>query len=192
MSDTSPAPHRRSPRGKLHDDQVLERLRLGLRAGLYREEAAIGAGISPSTFYRWMKEGEAHYLAELESYAAHEGPEEEWEPPEPSRQRQVWETVKEAEATAELAMVGVIRKAATGSEDVAPTWQAAAWWLERKMPTKWGRKQRIDLEHSGEVAVPGEPRQVAPSSDEERLAIAALLDGAGALDVTEEEEEQDA
>ena len=176
---------KRSPRGKLHDPDVLHRLVLGLKAGLYREEAAIGAGISVSTFYRWMKEGEAHHTAELDAEAAHDPENGEWEPPQHSRQREVWEAVKEAEAIAELNMVGVVRTAAH-----AGTWQAAAWWLERKMPKKWGRKQRIDLEHSGEVAT-GVPREALPSSDEERLQIAAILNSSGALDVEGEEVQDD-
>lgn len=177
MTGSSPEPRRRSPRTKLYDDTVLNTLVNGLKAGLYREEAAIGAGISVSTFYRWMKEGEAHHHAELTA-AAQNTDNPDWEPPEQTRQRVVWEAVKEAEATAELGMVALVRKAAFDG-----TWQAAAWWLERKMPTKWGRKDR--LEHTGEVAA-GEPKVVAPASDAERLSIARILDDAGALHVEED------
>lgn len=172
-------PARHSHRHKLHDDEVLQRLTTGLRAGLYREEAAIGAGIGTSTFYRWMKEGQAHAEAETEAALANtDNP--DWEPPEPSRQRVIWEAVKEAEATAELAHVANIRQAALGG-----AWQASAWWLERKMPGKWGRHDRV--EHSGDLASVGEPREVAPESEEARLAIARLLDEAGALDGEEQE-----
>ena len=177
MSTTSPEPRRRSPRTKLHDDTVLEQLTQGLKVGLYREEAAIGAGISVSTFYRWMKEGEAHHHAELAA-AADNADNADWEPPEHTRQRVVWEAVKEAEATAELGMVGLVRKAAFDG-----TWQAAAWWLERKMPQKWGRHDRV--EHSGDVAVAGEPREVVPESEEQRLEIARILADAGALEEQE-------
>ena len=31
-----------------------------------------------------------------------------------------------------------------------PTWQAAAWYLERKHPDRWGRRERVDLKHSGQ------------------------------------------
>ena len=34
-------------------------------------------------------------------------------------------------------MVGVIRRAAP------TTWQAAAWWLERKFPEAWGKDTEI-------------------------------------------------
>lgn len=168
-------PSRRSNRHKLHDPDVLHRLTTGLKAGLYREEAATGAGIGTSTFYRWMKEGQAHAEAEAQEAANHlDDP--DWEPGEPTRQRVIWEAVKEAEATAELAHVANIRSAA-----MSGTWQASAWWLERKMPRKWGRHDRV--EHSGDVAVAGEPRVVVPQSAEEAVRIARILDDAGALEV---------
>lgn len=49
--------------------------------------------------------------------------------------------LKQAEAEAEAAMVSLVRKAAP------TTWQAAAWWLERKLPADWSLKNRH--EHSG-------------------------------------------
>lgn len=178
MSTNSPTP-RRSNRHKLHDPDVLQRLTTGLKAGLYREEAAIGAGIGTSTFYRWMKEGQAH--AEAETQAALDNLDNpEWEPDEPTRQRVIWEAVKEAEATAELAHVANVRQAA-----MSGAWQASAWWLERKMPQKWGRHDRV--EHSGDVAVAGEPREVVPESEEQRLEIARILADAGALEEQEQE-----
>lgn len=39
-----------------------------------------------------------------------------------------------------MASVGVIRHAARD------TWQAAAWWLERRYPDEWGRKDRITVQ----------------------------------------------
>lgn len=49
--------------------------------------------------------------------------------------------VKKAEAQAESEMVAVIRKAAI------TTWQAAAWWLERRLFNDWALKSRH--EHTG-------------------------------------------
>jgi transposase len=45
--------------------------------------------------------------------------------------------LKKAERKAEGRMVGVIRRAAP------TTWQAAAWWLERKFPEAWGKDTEI-------------------------------------------------
>jgi hypothetical protein len=47
------------------------------------------------------------------------------------------EAVEKAEAAGEIAAIGVIRTAALD------TWQAAAWFLERKHHARWGRKAEI-------------------------------------------------
>lgn len=48
------------------------------------------------------------------------------------------DAVEKAEADAEARFVGQIVKAAHGG-----TWQAAAWWLERRNQNSWGK--RIDV-----------------------------------------------
>jgi hypothetical protein len=50
------------------------------------------------------------------------------------------EAVEKARADAEARMVAVIMKAAPVS------WQAAAWWLERSFPSRYGRCTRIDAD----------------------------------------------
>lgn len=57
------------------------------------------------------------------------------------------DAVKKAEAEAELSSVQTIRKAA------ADTWQAAAWWLERRRPAEWGNSHvvRVRLEREIEA-----------------------------------------
>lgn len=47
--------------------------------------------------------------------------------------------VLKARAEAEQRNVMIIEQAAITS------WQAAAWWLERKFPDRWGLKQRIEV-----------------------------------------------
>ena len=51
------------------------------------------------------------------------------------------DAVEKAEAEAEQYFVGRV-KAATAEQ-----WTAAAWWLERKRPDDWGKRER--LEHTG-------------------------------------------
>jgi transposase len=53
--------------------------------------------------------------------------------------------VKNAEAEAELASVRVIREAAV------TTWQAAAWWLERRRPEEWSNSHVIRVKLEREV-----------------------------------------
>ena len=55
--------------------------------------------------------------------------------------------VEKAEADAEVRNVAIIQKAAP------ETWQAAAWWLERRRPQDWARTERLDLKHAGKVEV---------------------------------------
>lgn len=143
-------------RQKRDDPDVLDRLVNALRAGAYREQAALHAGISVATFYRWMKEGEA---AEAEEIPASE-----------SRAREIREAVQNAEASGELHLLAIIK------EQAPKSWQAAAWILERKYPNKWGRFDRV--EHSGKVIVPD---VAVPSSDVARVEIAKILEDAGAL-----------
>ena len=51
------------------------------------------------------------------------------------------EALKSACAQAYMRNLGIIQKAAT------KMWQAAAWWLERKFPEEWARRDRF--EHTG-------------------------------------------
>ena len=52
--------------------------------------------------------------------------------------------VEKAEAHSVVRNVAIIQRAAE------ETWQAAAWWLERKRPDDWGRRQRMDIGTSQE------------------------------------------
>jgi hypothetical protein len=50
------------------------------------------------------------------------------------------EAVEKTRAQAEVRAVALIRKAAMDG-----TWQAAAWFLERSHPGKWGRQGRLEV-----------------------------------------------
>lgn len=89
-----------------------EKILNALRAGNYRVAACKWADVDISTFVRWMKRG-SQGEEPFAQFAAQ---------------------VKQAEAHAEASLVATIRKAASD------TWQAAAWLLERKYTTRWGRR----------------------------------------------------
>lgn len=57
------------------------------------------------------------------------------------------DAVKQAEADAELAMVERVRLASVD------TWQAAAWWLERKLKQDWSARQEQTGADGGAVRV---------------------------------------
>ena len=88
-----------------------------LRAGNSRRDSALYAGVSETTFYSWMSRGR------------------EGEP----LYAEFLEAVEKAEAQSVVRNVAIIQRAAE------ETWQAAAWWLERKRPDDWGRRQRMDI-----------------------------------------------
>jgi transposase len=85
-----------------------------IEKGNYANTACWLAGISDVTYYHWKQRGERGE----EPYAS------------------FLKAVKEAEAKAEADALKIITEAARNS------WQAAAWYLERKKPDKWGRKER--------------------------------------------------
>jgi len=73
--------------------EVRERISKAIRAGNYFEAAARAAGISPSTFYRWLERGQQ----ESEGIYC-----------------QFREQIKRAEADSEVHAVALIRKAMPG------------------------------------------------------------------------------
>lgn len=105
------------------DDAVAGRVLQALRAGNYLDTAAAFAGVHRSTLHDWLKKGRAENARE--PYAS------------------FVDDVDEAMGDAEAMFVARIAKAA---ED-ARNWTAAAWWLERRFPDRWGRRDR--LEHTG-------------------------------------------
>ncbi len=76
------------------------------------------------------------------------------------------EAVEKARADAEARMVAVIMKAAPIH------WQAAAWWLERSFPGRYGRRERI--EHTGGDGGPVKVEVYRPLKPERALELARL------------------
>jgi transposase-like protein len=109
--------------------ELQEEILRGIRAGAYPEVAAQRVGIGSSTFYQWMQRGrqarEAGHPDQFTEFA---------------------EAVEEAKGHAETRAVAVVLKAAEKS------WRAAAWWLERTRPQRYGHKHT--LEHGGDPENP--------------------------------------
>ncbi len=102
------------------------------------------AGIHPDTAYGWLERGE--YPAKAHIYA------------------EFSEAIMQARAQDEMRRIGRIEQAARGGavtyhktttyEDgrtiteertAPPEWQADAWYLERRLPDSWGKKERVDV-----------------------------------------------
>jgi transposase len=87
------------------------------------ETAAQAVGICRKTFYNWLDRGEK-------------------EEPEFI---QFTHNIKKARAKSEMRHVEVIEDAMDKS------WQAAAWWLERRNRDKWGQHTEQKIEHTGKI-----------------------------------------
>lgn len=131
---------------KLRPD-LQQKIISSLRAGNYFDAACLSAGIHESTGYRWLQRGEAE-MQRLDNDSR----------ARPKAEEAVFvdfcKAVKEAAAEAENEYVALIKHAAKGTlirtdgtrVPYEGQWQAAAWWLERRFPDKWGRQR---VEHTG-------------------------------------------
>jgi len=111
---------------KLTPELTIEIVRL-IEMGCYYDTAAAACGISRDTMHRWMRDGARCKTPELKVFS---------------------DACKRADARAQAAAVERIRKAG------ADVWQADAWFLERKWPALWGRRQAYDVNmRGGEVKI---------------------------------------
>jgi transposase len=131
--------------------EVAERLLLALRGGNYRKVACDYAGISQRTLRYWLQLGR--------------------ERPK-SRYAEFRRQVITAEREAEMAMVGTILRAAKDDP------KHAEWWLARKYPDRWAKREEHRIAGPGggpiqteaKVGVEVDDRR-PPMSDEERARL---------------------
>lgn len=111
--------------------EIQTRIVEALSGGNYLDTAAHYAGIAPSTLYNWLDRGRRELSRQQNDH-------------EPREDEQIYvdflESVEKARSRAEVQSVALIRKAA-----MEGTWQAAAWFLERSYPRKWGRMDRHEV-----------------------------------------------
>lgn len=113
-------------------DEIQTNICNALRAGNFCEEAAVAFGLSTSTFWRYMQVGEDVAKAKL----ACEEKGTKWQPATKHDDRMLafWDAVTRARAHSEIEAVALLRK---GMKD---DWRAAAWYLERAHPSRWGKR----------------------------------------------------
>jgi len=140
------------------DSERQKKLLSAIRMGNDKKVACAVAGISEATLYRWLE------LAQKKNARA--------------ELREFRESLERAEAEAEAIKVGRINQAADNGR-----WQAAAWWLERKHPERWGQQTKIKAELSGP-----DGRPIAISIEEARKIVLEMLnEGEGSGLITEGE-----
>ena len=111
------------------DQELIEQVSLIIRQGNYAQTACEMVGIGTTTYYRWLETAEKDNA--------------------PKIYREFRDAIKRAEAQAEVRSVTRIMQAADEG-----TWQASAWYLERKHPTKWGRNDKLRQEITGADGAP--------------------------------------
>jgi hypothetical protein len=144
----------KSPQGRksfLIDRQIFNRLRDALAAGNTYQNACAMAGIGRTTFYRWLEESE--------------------KAPEGHPLREFRDMVLKACAIAEHRNLMAIQKAAPRH------WQAAAWFLERRNPHKYGRREVVTVggDLNGVPVLTGQLSEKSLSDEGTMAALAAVL-----------------
>ena len=138
-----------------------------IRQGMFAGEAAALAGITTNTVHRWLQAGR-NYL----------------EAGEPERLEAVfYQKVQRAHAEVELESIQAIRAAGQNPAH----WSAAAWFLERTRPGRYGRVDRNQLEIQGSLGLVqanlnGHPDDSAPDGTAVLTAIAEILSAGAAED----------
>ena len=107
------------PKQKL-TQEVADAIIESIEAGSFASVAARAAGVSRASFWRWVREGR--------------------KPGAPAAWRKFAERYDTAAAMAETDAVKVVRNSMVDGE-----WQAAAWYLERRSPKRWGKAQDQNL-----------------------------------------------
>lgn len=97
---------------------IQEKILTVIKLGAYRSAACDFAGITAETLRNWIRRGENEGVGPYWEFAT---------------------AVKQAEASACLKALGTIRNA------MEQEWQAAAWFLERKRPKEWAKRERHEL-----------------------------------------------
>jgi hypothetical protein len=132
---------KRTGRPAVLTPEVTESIVNALKAGAYIETAVVFAGISKSTFYRWMQRGEREKSGLHASFR---------------------DAIKKGLAFAEMRLLLFIGEAGLSQ------WQAAAWVLERRWPTKFARRT---------LPLGSHPTATRPVTGAKRVVLGNRMDG---------------
>lgn len=116
-----------------------------LKEGHYNEDVAEYIGINQATFYDWMNKGEELDDMEDDELELHiQNLPNDTVRKNAQLYHEFYKTVKQANTEAKMTALRNIRKAGKKS------WQAEAWFLERKFRHQFGRVQMIEDKQESE------------------------------------------
>ena len=118
------------------NENLIKTITQAVKVGNYLETASAFAGISRSTLYEWLRRGKREKQRLEKNDRARMKKEE-------ALYVLLVDALEQAQAEAEVRDVALIGEAAKSQ------WQAAAWRLERKYPSKWGRTKQRENEDEG-------------------------------------------
>ena len=153
-TDGPKPPTTKRPKGRptLFTKQRRDRILAAVRAGAYREQAALANGISVTTFYEWINQGRNDIDA-----GRTRTPKAEFA-----------EAIARADAEAEVQAIAELRRGARdrqfGDQSIPGDWRAAEAFLRARSPERWS--QHRDLTKLMERRLELEERM------QERLALA--------------------
>jgi len=104
-------------------EELIPIIKSEISEGNYVSVVCQAHGINRTSFYDWKNRGEKGKSGIY---------------------RDFYEAIEEATAKAEQKYVGVIKDAANSG-----VWTAAAWWLERRYPDRWGKREKVDVTSGG-------------------------------------------
>ena len=104
--------------------ELIEKVSNEIEKGNYQKVVARKCGVGESTFYAWMEKAEGGVGGQFQ---------------------ELLESVKKASAVAESRAIQTIL-----ADD---SWQSKAWYLDRRFPERWGRKDRLNAHHTVEPKV---------------------------------------
>lgn len=156
---------RKGRKPKLTESLIVQAEKL-LVNGNFTNFVCEALGINRTTWYRWFNDGQAIAEGRTEDISLDYTPEME------NLLYNFYNTVKKAEATGQVELVGLIQQQAKSG-----TWQAAAWILERKWRNYWGKD--IPQTQDGESDLDKflkQVEEVAENADEDYEEQEDLLD----------------
>lgn len=133
--------------------EVFDAIVTALRAGNYIDDAAAYAGVHKRSVFAWLEKGRNADEADEQGLPL---------TPNERLYQHFLHAVETARSQAVVRNVAIIQQAAQTQ------WQAAAWFLERTNPRKWGRHETVEI--TGEDGGPIRVEQSAKVTLAEKFA----------------------